>query len=98
MPIYEYKCETCGHEFEELQKFSHAPIDICPKCGGPASRLISQSTFILKGSGWYVTDYAKKDKNSAPARKEKTESKETKPKESAAPSSAGASSGTSADS
>lgn len=70
MPIYEYRCMQCGKEFEEWQKFSDAPVDVCPTCGGKASRLISQSTFVLKGTGWYVTDYGKKDsgggKNSAP--------------------------------
>ncbi len=65
MPIYEYKCEDCQAEFEEWQKFSDPPVDKCPKCGGKASRLISRSTFILKGTGWYVTDYARKDQASA---------------------------------
>ena len=64
MPIYEYRCDACGNEFEEMQKFSDAPIDKCPTCGGPSHRLISHSTFVLKGTGWYVTDYAKKDKGS----------------------------------
>jgi putative FmdB family regulatory protein len=62
MPIYEYHCDACGNEFEEMQKFSDAPIDKCPCCGGLSHRLISHSTFVLKGTGWYVTDYAKKDK------------------------------------
>jgi len=57
MPIYEYRCDQCGDIFEEWQKFSDPVIDKCPSCGGHASRLISQSTFILKGSGWYVTDW-----------------------------------------
>lgn len=60
MPIYEYQCEKCGKEFEEWQKFSDPAVDTCPKCGGKSHRLISQSTFVLKGSGWYVTDYARK--------------------------------------
>ncbi len=64
MPIYEYQCGNCGVEFEEWQNISDAPVDKCPQCGGPSSRLISQSTFILKGTGWYATDYAKKDGNS----------------------------------
>ena len=64
MPIYEYRCEKCGNEFEEWQKFSDPAVDKCPKCGGKSDRLISDSTFVLKGSGWYLTDYARKDKNS----------------------------------
>jgi putative FmdB family regulatory protein len=61
MPIYEYCCDKCGNEFEEWQKFSDPVVDKCPDCGGSARRLISQSTFVLKGTGWYVTDYGKKD-------------------------------------
>jgi putative FmdB family regulatory protein len=59
MPIYEYRCENCGREFEEWQKMSDAPVETCQQCGGKTHRLISQSTFVLKGSGWYVTDYGK---------------------------------------
>jgi len=64
MPIYEYCCRNCGKEFEEWQKFSDPVIDKCPDCGGKARRLISQSTFHLKGTGWYVTDYARKGSGS----------------------------------
>ncbi|HPI91933.1 MAG TPA: zinc ribbon domain-containing protein [Deltaproteobacteria bacterium] len=60
MPIYEYRCLKCNHEFEAMQKFSDAPLSKCPSCGGKAKRLISRSSFQLKGSGWYLTDYAKK--------------------------------------
>lgn len=60
MPIYEYQCESCGHEFEVMQKFSDPPIRECQLCHGEVRKLISQSTFHLKGTGWYVTDYAKK--------------------------------------
>lgn len=60
MPIYEYRCDRCGKEFEAWQKFSDAPIETCEACGGHASKMISQSSFILKGSGWYVTDYGNK--------------------------------------
>lgn len=62
MPIYEYKCKKCGHEFEEIQKFSDKPIAECAKCKGPVEKLISQSSFHLKGTGWYATDYAGKEK------------------------------------
>ena len=61
MPIYEYKCLQCNHEFEAVQKFSDAPVRQCSVCGGPVKKLISRSSFHLKGSGWYLTDYAKKN-------------------------------------
>ncbi len=60
MPIYEYKCTRCKNHFEAMQKFSDDPISNCPVCGGPAKKQISRSAFHLKGSGWYLTDYAKK--------------------------------------
>ena len=60
MPIYEYKCLKCLNEFEAMQKFSDSPVKKCPSCGGGVKRLISRSSFQLKGSGWYLTDYAKK--------------------------------------
>ena len=59
MPIYEYRCRNCGHEFEQWQKITDPPTDRCGKCGGPACRLISHSSFVLKGTGWYATDYGK---------------------------------------
>jgi putative FmdB family regulatory protein len=59
MPIYEYRCEKCGKIFEVLQRFSDDPIKIHEACGGEVEKLISQSAFQLKGSGWYQTDYAK---------------------------------------
>ncbi len=62
MPVYEYECESCGHQFEVWQKITDPPLNSCEKCGGKVRKLISQSTFILKGSGWYVTDYARKEK------------------------------------
>ena len=59
MPIYEYTCKACGCEFEVLQKISDGPIRKCEKCGKlQAKRHISQTSFLLKGSGWYTTDYA----------------------------------------
>lgn len=62
MPIYEYKCKECGKEFEVIQKFSDKPVSKCIHCSGKVEKLISQSSFVLKGSGWYATDYASKDK------------------------------------
>lgn len=66
MPIYEYQCDKCGETTEVLQKFSDAPISKCPSCGSQMHKLMSMNSFQLKGSGWYVTDYAGKN-NSAKA-------------------------------
>ena len=60
MPLYEYKCKKCGHRFEKIQKFSDNPIKKCPECGGPVEQVLSAPAVQFKGSGWYVTDYAKK--------------------------------------
>ena len=60
MPIYEYECTKCGNHTEALQKFSDSPLTECEICKGKLKKLISHSTFHLKGSGWYVTDYASK--------------------------------------
>ncbi len=60
MPIYEYECLNCSERKEVLQRFSDDPLKTCPVCGGEMKRLISNSSFILKGSGWYLTDYARK--------------------------------------
>lgn len=67
MPIYEYRCTKCGKEFEVLQKFSDKPVEKCIHCSGKVEKLISQSSFALKGTGWYKTDYAasKPDKKSS---------------------------------
>lgn len=62
MPIYEYICKECGKEFEAIQKFSDKPLKKCIHCSGRVEKKISSSAFHLKGSGWYQTDYAKKDK------------------------------------
>ncbi len=79
MPIYEYECRKCGHHTELLQKFSDPSITKCELCQGRMRKLISQSTFHLKGSGWYVTDYAS-DRDGNKEKKEKT-AKETATKE-----------------
>lgn len=63
MPIYDYRCEACGHEFEDLRGFNDPDPDGCPECGKDAvKKLITGGNFQLKGSGWYVTDYAGKSK------------------------------------
>jgi putative FmdB family regulatory protein len=59
MPIYEYQCADCGHRGEELQKMGARPLKKCPQCGGKYEKQISAPSFQFKGSGWYVTDYAK---------------------------------------
>ena len=61
MPLYEYQCEACGTRFEKIRKFSDPPIDVCPTCGkGPVRKLPSSPAIQFKGSGFYITDYAKK--------------------------------------
>jgi putative FmdB family regulatory protein len=73
MPLYEYECEA-GHHFEKILKFSDPPIETCPTCGKPVRKLVSSPAFHLKGTGWYITDYAKKDKDT----KDTKEAKDTK--------------------
>lgn len=66
MPIYEYRCAKCG-DFELLRKFSDPPVEKCPTCRRKVTKLMSNTSFQLKGSGWYVTDYGKS--GSAPSKK-----------------------------
>jgi putative FmdB family regulatory protein len=76
MPLYEYHCLACGERFEQIRKFSDPPLEVCAKCGkGPIERLISSPAFQFKGSGWYVTDYAQKDKKGGGTSSSKTEAK-----------------------
>jgi putative FmdB family regulatory protein len=77
MPLYEYQCKKCGHLFEKIQKFSDKLIKKCPECGGRVEQTISAPAVQFKGSGWYVTDYAKKSQSSASS-DSGTDSKETK--------------------
>lgn len=74
MPLYEYKCHSCGKTFEVIQKFSDEPLKIHAECGGTVERLLSAPAFHLKGSGWYATDYGKG--GGKPAKSD--DSKETK--------------------
>jgi len=60
MPIYEYECKKCGHRFERIQRFSDPLVKKCPECGGKVEQMLSAPAVLFKGSGWYVTDYAKK--------------------------------------
>jgi len=79
MPLYEYQCKKCGHRFEKIQKFSDKPVKKCPECGGPVEQTISAPAVQFKGSGWYVTDYAKKSHSpSDSGSKEAKDSKESK--------------------
>ncbi|MEZ5316646.1 MAG: FmdB family zinc ribbon protein [Vicinamibacterales bacterium] len=63
MPLYEYECQSCHKRFERIQKFSDPPVETCPECGGPVTKLISSPAIQFKGSGWYVTDYARKSES-----------------------------------
>lgn len=83
MPIYEYECSHCHRVEEVLQSFSDKPLKKCKHCSGKMHKLISQSSFHLKGSGWYVTDYAKKS-NDTTASAKKKESPSSKKKDSKA--------------
>jgi putative FmdB family regulatory protein len=67
MPLYEYECTACGHHFEVIRKFSDPPEEKCPKCGGAVRKLQSAPSFQFKGTGWYVTDYAKSGQSEAKA-------------------------------
>jgi putative FmdB family regulatory protein len=75
MPLYEYECDACGRRFEVIQKMSDPVVETCPTCGGRVHKLQSAPAFQFKGTGWYVTDYAKKDQ---PAAKTEGDSKTTK--------------------
>lgn len=78
MPTYEYRCETCGHEFEKFQSMMEDPIKQCPECRGKVKRLIGTgSGLIFKGSGFYITDYKKKESSiQGPVKKDKPKEKQ----------------------
>ena len=78
MPMYEYECGDCGNRFELIQKFSDEPVSTCPSCGGKVRKLVSSSAIQFKGTGWYVTDYARKPRPEQSEGKEKS-SKDEKP-------------------
>ena len=79
MPLYEYECDN-GHRFEKIQKFSDPPIEKCPTCGKPVHKQVSSPAFQFKGTGWYITDYARKGQDTKETKdtKEATESGESK--------------------
>jgi putative FmdB family regulatory protein len=71
MPLYEYKCDACGRRFERIQRFSEPPPDSCTLCGGgPVHKLLSSPAIQFKGSGWYITDYARKQDQKGGAKTE----------------------------
>ena len=67
MPIYEYVCEKCNNHLEIMQKITEEPLTTCPDCEGQLKKMISNTSFVLKGTGWYVTDYASNKNNSSKA-------------------------------
>lgn len=87
MPIYEYECVDCGKIFETMQKITEEPLDTCPSCSGKLRKLVSNCSFQLKGSGWYLTDYARKSEKKEEKKEEKKDKKtdsgeaKVKPKE-----------------
>ena len=80
MPLYEYLCKKCGHRFEKIQKFSDKLVKKCPECGGTVEQVISAPAVQFKGSGWYVTDYAKKSGTSASSESSSKDSKKEEKK------------------
>ena len=78
MPLYEYKCHSCGKTIEVIQKFSDEPLKIHEACGGELEKLMSLSAFQLKGSGWYATDYGSKSNGGVNAKSEESKSGESK--------------------
>jgi putative FmdB family regulatory protein len=95
MPLYEYQCDACGERFEVIQKFSDPNVEQCRKCGkGPVQRLMSSPAIQFKGSGWYITDYAKKGSgdSSAAGKSEKSEKSEKSDKSDASEKKSGSAS------
>jgi putative FmdB family regulatory protein len=93
MPLYEYQCEACAQRFEVIQKFSDPPATVCRVCGsGPVRKLLSSPAIQFKGSGWYITDYARKSGDSTTSTSTSDSSKpaETSKKESSSTDSAAA--------
>ena len=80
MPIYEYHCTKCGETFEAFQKITDDPLTECRFCRGKVEKLISQSSFQLKGSGWYLTDYARRSSSSSSVDKPKESEKSAETK------------------
>lgn len=79
MPIYEYECQECEHRLEALQQISEPPLTTCPECQGELRKLLSAPAFQFKGSGWYVTDYARKGAGADKGKEAGSEKPEAKP-------------------
>ncbi|MGH9459903.1 MAG: FmdB family zinc ribbon protein [Vicinamibacteria bacterium] len=75
MPLYEYECQECGHRFEMLQRVADSPLKVCVKCEGKVDRLLSSPAIQFKGSGWYITDYARKGQSTSTPSSDKTSEK-----------------------
>ena len=88
MPLYEYQCDRDGR-FEKIQKFSDPPVKVCPKCGGPVQRLLSAPAIQFKGTGWYVTDYARKSGGDGSKEKDSGASKDSAASSSSSDTAAG---------
>ena len=78
MPLYEYKCCKCGHVYEKIQKFSDKPEAACPECGSEGERQLSAPAVHFKGTGWYVTDYARKGKKGSDSEAKEASSDKSK--------------------
>ncbi len=78
MPIYDYRCETCGYENSFLQKVNEQPLTICPKCGGSFKRLVSAPAIRFKGTGFYLTDYKNNSSSSSSKKNEEGNEKAQK--------------------
>jgi putative FmdB family regulatory protein len=79
MPTYTYRCDTCGHGFEAVQRFADEPLKECPECGAPIRRVIQPVGVVFKGSGWYITDSRPKsssDSSDSSTKSDKSEKKE----------------------
>jgi putative FmdB family regulatory protein len=85
VPIYEYKCADCGKHFENIQKITEEPLSSCPFCSGKVQKLVSNCSFHLKGTGWYVTDYGKKESVNGKKQERKKESSPESGAETSAP-------------
>jgi putative FmdB family regulatory protein len=96
MPLYEYECDANGHRFELIRKFSDPPLDKCPTCGSPVHKLQSAPAIQFKGTGWYITDYARKDSagsSKPPAASTDSSASEAKKSESSTPAASDKSAG-----
>lgn len=84
MPLYEYECKKCGHRFERIQRFSDPLVKKCPECGGRVEQVLSAPAVQFKGSGWYVTDYAKKSSAGSSSKSESESKSDSSKKDSKA--------------